>query len=61
MLFVHSKHSLSTLVTKTCQQSHRQCNSVKFVTRKHMSPQGPIFVDNLVTLSTPFRKNLNNS
>ena len=43
MLFVHSKHSLSTPIRKTCQQSHN-VNDVTFATRKHMSPEGPIFV-----------------
>ena len=30
-------------VTKTCQQSHN-VNGVTFVTRKHMSLEGPIFI-----------------
>ena len=33
---------MSTHITKACQQSDN-VNGITFVTRKHMSPQGPIF------------------
>ena len=42
MLFLHSMHSLSTPITKTCQQSHRQCSWCNIRYPAHI-PRGTYF------------------